>query len=251
MALNDSLAWYYSLDEDSGQRNDSVGTNHLTDNSTVASAAGKVGTAADFESGQSESLSIASNATMQMGDIDFTLACWVYHESTGGAQSYISKAGTSTGTTWEYNLRANAGVVQFYVANGSSTAFVAGTTFSTATWYFVVGIHDAVNNELRLYVNAGSPSTQAIAIAPMASNGVFRLGARATPSDHYYDGLMDEAAGWKRALSSGEITELYNSGNGRDYAYVSSGGGGIIQHSAPIIGVHGIHSTLFGGQLVR
>lgn len=40
MALTDNLISWWSLDEASGTRYDSHGTNHLTDNNTVSSEAG-------------------------------------------------------------------------------------------------------------------------------------------------------------------------------------------------------------------
>jgi hypothetical protein len=40
-----------------------------------------------------------------------------------------------------------------------------------------------------------------------------------------WDGLIDEVGFWKRVLTSAERTELYNSGNGRDYAYITAAAG--------------------------
>lgn len=71
--LNDNLVAHWKLDESSGTRNDSKGANHLTDNNTVTSAAGKLGDAADFESSNSERLTLADNADMSLGsNSDFT-----------------------------------------------------------------------------------------------------------------------------------------------------------------------------------
>src|SRR5690348_11404000 len=72
-ALTDSLVGYWKLDEASGSRADSAGANTLTDNNTVAGLAGLISNAGDFERDNSESLSIADNAALSMGDIDFTL----------------------------------------------------------------------------------------------------------------------------------------------------------------------------------
>ena len=66
--LANSLVAFWKLDEASGQRNDSIGTNHLADNNTVLSAAGKVyPLAATFAADANEYLSIASNAALSAG----------------------------------------------------------------------------------------------------------------------------------------------------------------------------------------
>ena len=50
-------------------------------------------------------------------------------------------------------------------------------------------------------------------------------------------GFIDEFGFWKRVLNSGEATELYNHGDGVDYAYISGG-------AAPTLADH----TLFFAQ---
>src|SRR4051794_40520428 len=78
-----NLVSYWKLDEASTgvapvTRNDSHGTNHLTDNNTVTSAAGKLGNAAQFTAANSESLSRIDNASLRFGDEDFSLAFWFW-----------------------------------------------------------------------------------------------------------------------------------------------------------------------------
>src|SRR5688572_29665368 len=82
-ALLTSLIAHWRLEETSDTRFDAHSTNHLTDNNTVASATGKLGTAASFTAANQESLAIADNAALSMGDLDFTLAGWVYINVSG------------------------------------------------------------------------------------------------------------------------------------------------------------------------
>src|SRR5262252_1520277 len=72
-----NLISYWKLDEVSGSRVDTKGTNTLTDNNTVTSTTGIINNAASFAAASSEYLSLASNATVQTGDIDFTITAWV------------------------------------------------------------------------------------------------------------------------------------------------------------------------------
>ena len=62
------LVAYWRLDETSGSRLDSSGNGHtLTDNNTVTSGAGKVGTAAVFTRASSERLSRADQPAFEVG----------------------------------------------------------------------------------------------------------------------------------------------------------------------------------------
>ena len=76
-----NLVSYWTLDEASGTRADSHGTNHLTPTNAPVGATGKIGNGCDFESSSAQYLSCASNPTLQTGDVDFTIAAWVYVEN--------------------------------------------------------------------------------------------------------------------------------------------------------------------------
>ena len=94
-ALADNLVAYWKLDEASSTRNDSVGTNHLTSNNSVGQATGKLNYAANFVAANSQYLSIADNADLSVGDIDFTVSAWIWLDSAGGARGIVGK-GNST-----------------------------------------------------------------------------------------------------------------------------------------------------------
>src|SRR5678815_5281605 len=100
MALTDSLIAFWELEEASGTRVDAHGANDLSDNATVTSAAGKVGTAADFEVGNSEFLSIVDNPDLSVADIDFTWCAWVNSESLDTTRYILSK-GTSSDHSYQ------------------------------------------------------------------------------------------------------------------------------------------------------
>lgn len=257
MAINTNLVAYWSMDEASGNRADSVGTSTLTPFGPPQSVAGKVGNAVNFVStGDDRLASAGSLAALAMGDIDFSIAYWVRQSSVSGARAHVAKTFGNTTASWEYYIRGNGTDLEFWQSSGS-VAVECQITAALAinTWYFVVAINDAVNNEARLYLNAGTPTTVAQTMVPQTSNAVLMVGARsgngtATDFSHEIDGDIDELGIWKYALTPTEIADLYNSNNGRNYAYISSGGGGggIVR---PTLNVQGIHSAVFGGQIVR
>ena len=240
MALIDNLQAFWELGEASGTRNDSHSTNHLTDINTVGSAAGKVGTAADFEFDSSEYLSIADNAALSMGDIDFSIALWVYLESKPAADNYIlCKYETGTNSREYAILRVNATPTpadrfRFQVSlTGSSTlAGVSATTFGApalTTWYFIVAWHSAGANTLNIQINDGTVDSVSHTGGAFSGTAPFQLGAvKTTVAALFFDGMMDQVGVWKRVLTSDEKTFLYNSGNGRSYAEIVTPPGGFI-----------------------
>jgi hypothetical protein len=235
-ALSDNLIACWSLDETSGTRADSVGSNNLTDNNTVLSGTGKFSNAADFETGNSEYLSIADNTDLSTGNIDFTFAAWVNAESVLGSNSgryIVSKHGASGNFEWGMTHEDQASVERFranVVANGTSPfVSVAADNLGTpsiATWYYVVFWHDATANTINIQVDNGTANSTAHSAGVFDGNGTFALGAYAQTPSKFFDGMIDEAAFWKRVLTADERTELYNSGTGMACSSIEGGGGG-------------------------
>lgn len=227
MALTDDLISYWELDEASGTRADAHDDNDLTDNNTVTSATGKVGDAADFERDNSEFLSIADNADVSTGDIDFTWALWVRPETLpAAAMAVLSK---DNGSVWEYEIYiSSTGAVRFYVENGGSSEEVTtpDITASNGTWLFIVAWHDATNNQLAIQVDNGTPVAESYAGGVADTDNGLYFGAES--GGVYFDGLIDQVGFWKRVLTTDERTALYNSGNGLSYAALSAYGDGTI-----------------------
>jgi hypothetical protein len=225
MAVITLLKAYWPLDETSGTREDAHGANDLTDNNTVSSGTGKVGTAADFEADNNESLSIVDNADLRTGDIDFSVSIWVKFET---ASSYpIMMAKSNGASDDEYTLFCVGAslVPRFQVQYNTSNSQYAewNAALSTGTWYHIVGWHDSVNNVLGITVNDATPITQAHSLGVNSGAQAFAMGRA---SGVNLDGMLDEAGFWKKVLTPTEITWLYNSGNGRNYAAIVAESGG-------------------------
>lgn len=236
MPITDDLISFWELDEASGTRNDAHGTNHLADNNTVLSGAGKVDTAADFEQDNAEFLSIASNASLQMGDIDFTICAWVNLESkthpTTDDLNIIAKRGGAGSLQYYLRYKESADRFNFEVSPDGSVSVTSlnATTFgspSLATWYFVVAWHDATANTINIQVNNGTADSTAHSTGVDATaTPDFMIGNYGTtlgPGDEQWDGLIDQVGVWKRLLTADERTFLYNSGNGRAYSELTGG----------------------------
>lgn len=246
MALSDNLIAYWPLDEASGVRADAHGTNDLADNGTVAQGAAIVqGNSADFTPNQF--LSIASNADLSTGDIDFTFAGWVVFDSFTGAPAILGKDNGGAGER-EYGLYGyTSGTNRLrWVVSSNGTGeqgAVEITGLTTATPYFVVCGHDSVNDVTFMSVNDGAMTTTAWSGGVRAGTGQFRLGDVPLTS-LYMNGRLDEWGFWKRVLTSAEITELFNAGAGRTYSYIVGGANSFLVSPATLPANHDGNITL-------
>lgn len=215
-AIAAKLTSWWSLDEASGTRHDSHGTNHLTDNNTVGQAAGKVSTAALFDSASTEYLSRASNATLATGDITFAFFGWLY-PTTGGDRAIATKM---MGSTYEYEiLRLSTTRLGAFINGTPCYPVSADLVMAQDAWSFFYFHFDATANEIVLQVNDNTAVTTAFATAGVSTLGPVTIGA------NYYNGALaelmegrlDEVAFLKDKLTTAERTWLYNSGSGRGY----------------------------------
>lgn len=203
LGTDSSLAGYWRLNEASGTRNDTKNTSHLTDNSTVTQAAGKIDNAALFTRANSETLSVADNANISVAS-DFTWSIWVYPVQVGINQGIIFK-----GSNFEYALLiVSSNNYWFYVKD--SQVLQSANTASVNTWYHLVCGYRADTGKIWLVVNNGA-AEEFTSDAPQDLTGALVFG---NWSGLFWDGRMCEAALWKKRLTTAEISTLYNSGNG-------------------------------------
>ena len=214
------IAWW-SLDETSGQRNDShINTLHLTDNNTVLSATGKINNGADFELSNSEYLDRPSSDVLLNPSGDFTVSCWVKFESIGQTQIVIGKF-EDTGDQYGWFIQAlNAGAIRFLVSDDGTAGGIAvatwGSNYLAGVWYHIVCYYDGTANEIGIIIDDGTAVTTAF-IGPIhASTAVFAIGSKGSGLN-WLDGIVDEPNCYAKLLTVAEITRLNNSGAGIGY----------------------------------
>jgi carboxypeptidase T len=213
------LRGYWSLDEGSGQRLDRSGRdNHLVDNNTVGSSLGQVGLAADFESDQSEYLSISNEAQNGL-DISssLTLVGWMNPERIERWQILAGKYEWGVNNRG-YRLDLRPGnCVGFIVSpdgsfiNGYLLEAHPSFTLSPGTWYHVVGVFDAQARTLSVYLNGELVASRSVTYGQVYNTSApFMLGAdlESGQATQYFDGRLDEWRIYSRALSQSEIANL-------------------------------------------
>jgi len=185
--------------------------------------------AAQFTAANSESLSIASNSTLQLGDIDFTIAGWAYLDSKTTARSIAGKRATGGTTDLEFTFVYDNATDRFVLAIGDSSniSTVAANNLgspSTGTWYYVVGWRDKTAGTINIQVNNGTVDSATVSRIPQVGTATFRVGAQQNTAAVFWNGRIDSLGFWKRTLTAAERTWLYNSGNGRVYADIGQSG---------------------------
>lgn len=191
----------------------------LTDNNTTASGTGKIGNAADFEKDNTESLSVSDNADLSAGSgVSFTVALWFKIES-DISMALASKDSGGTGTReWVLDYSSGGDRLTFRTGQPASSSFASSQTatafglLSVGTWYHVVCVHNADTDQNIIYMNGGYATTaSSVTQDPPDTSAPFQIGI--APFNNNWDGMVDAVKFWRRALSSTEVTELYNAEN--------------------------------------
>jgi hypothetical protein len=197
---------------------------------------GKIGKAFTFD-GINDFVLLPTNSMRFTGDFSFSF--FVSLGSVSGEQvifaceNYLSNENGDRG----YSIYSNNGVLKFggwynnsILFNSSST-----TTMSANTWYHFVVIKTA--SQVKIYMN-GSLQTTTNFTGTLAYNsvvypaiGVMYKQNNVNNANYSYisaGSKIDALSAWSKALTQAEITELYNSGNGKQLTATSIVTNGLI-----------------------
>jgi len=231
--LGTSLTSYWDLEEASGTRYDLHGSNDLTDVNTVGQNTGKVGNCANFVHANAECFSSTNN--MFGGQAKVSGAMWIYPTSHGTYTDMYYGEYESTGNHrgllfYRNNESPHNGLLQIDVSgDGTTSNFQIYRTdqaecVTLNTWYHIAFVLDVVAETCTFYVNGSAvdstkdSSTGSITtINSSASNTFYVASWDDDGTYHYNDGRIDEAGIWYKELTSGEVSDLYNSGDGLPY----------------------------------
>lgn len=217
---NVAAAW--SMNENAGTFvADSTGDGYNgTATSTTSVVAGKFGNARGFNGSQGY-IQVANEATLPFGTSARTVCSWVMTNSLSGT-SVIFDTGT-TSTDQFFGLgRSGADLDGF----GWNDDISVPNFFSTGVWYYVCLSYNGTT--AALYGNGVQLAQAAKSWNTVDSGGTF-IGN--DYSNHVWNGSIDEVSYYTRALSTAEISALYN---GYGYATPSDQGHELVaSYSAP------------------
>ena len=211
---------FWKLDETSGARVDSVGSNNLQDNGNPSQLPGKINSAIHLSLAGTQYLNIPDNSSLSTGDTDFTFAGWVKADDLTTYRVVASKRNSSSNGEWLLLYDPVIKNFKFYTYNGTTaTGGVAASSLgqpTTNTWYYIVAWRDKVAKTVNIQVNNGAVDTAIETGIPADSTADFKIGYTYSPSTAWA-GDIDEVGFWKKVLSTTERTALYNNGTGWTY----------------------------------
>jgi len=190
---------------------------------------GKIGQAFTFD-GVNDYVALPDNSLNFTGN--FSVSAWIYVSNVSGEKYIISNSNGNifdVNTGWCFGVFDNK--VSFWVYPGTSsfTGWLTNTTLSLNTWHHVSVTKKPSQSPL-LYINGVLSSTSLYnntmsnSLNPVystatypntkASIGVYRYN-NGSSAYAYWNGKIDGLSVWQKELTQTEVTELYNSGNGK------------------------------------
>jgi len=156
-----------------------------------------------------------------------TISAWIKTSASGSSQTILNTSDATVDNKW-LNLRVDGstGHLRFVANNGGTNSITTGSTdINTGSW-----VHVAItcnSSAYSLYVD-GSPETLTNSNNDGTWFGDFSLTnlsigrqIRSTISALPFNGNIDEVAVWDSALSSSQISTIYNSGTPSDLSSLS------------------------------
>ena len=182
---------------------------------------GKIGKAFTFD-GVNDYVALPDNSLNFTGD--FTTSFWFYANAFSGQDSFVTCENwvSPNDNGWYiYHYQGNLG---FSVYNGTNvTGWKTSTTITTGTWYHVVVVKNRSVSP-KFYINGalvdavlrhGTDTTlnPGYVTTQYCSLGTDRYAV--STAHAYLNGKMDGVNVWQREITQSEVTELYNSGAGK------------------------------------
>ena len=185
--------------------NDSVGSNHGTP-SNVSWVGGKIGQAGSFNGSKID----LTGKTIISGSV-FSIACWVKVNAFQNSGKIVAFGSAQTYRNIYIETGNNDNKIHV-ISWGipTSLSYELGTDWR----HLVVTLTGGI---LSLYVDGVLATSVTNAGSINVSGSSFQGIGSPIQYNDYFNGLIDEVGIWNRALTSDEITKLYNNGNGLTY----------------------------------
>lgn len=198
------------LDEGEGDiAHDSVGGNHGTLYGATWTI-GQVDGALDFD-GNGDYVYVEYSPSLDTSADEVTVTAWINTRDINKRQVIASRS-ISTNNSWLVEINptnCGAGRLNFVLDVPTNDGQLCGNIgIAPNTWYHAAFVYDGVNR--MIYINAQLDASKPDSGNVISANQPLRIGS--WTSERYFDGKIDEVVLWDRALSVGEIQQLYQSG---------------------------------------
>ena len=150
-------------------------------------------TARSVEFDGNDELEAPSSTDFDFGSGDFTMECWVKHDTSSGNQVYLNRSYYSASSNSSWLLFGNAnGNVDFYAtySTGWSFQMSAPATINDKSWHHIAVVRDGTN--IKIYVDGTLSKTQSI-------------GSNAIPNSTR---IVEIGSQWNSAYFTGKISNV-------------------------------------------
>jgi hypothetical protein len=203
--------------------NDSVGSNNGTAVGGLTYTTGKIGQAFQFN-GTNSYVSIPNSSNQFNFTSDFSISLWVNYNTTAASHEILF-SNYKVGGTWGsgFILYTDSTSLRFDLLN-QSTINSYSNSFNPIinTWYNIV-VTRKRSTESKIYIN-GVLQSGTYQFSNPTVDQTYQIGQIYNIGSYNNNTLlsnikMDAVNIWNRAITDTEVTELYNSGTGKQYPF--------------------------------
>lgn len=213
-----NLQGYWKLD---GNFNDSSPNSYTLTNSGATSVSGLFDGGYDFELADPDYATIAdaSCANLEISGSQ-SWVIWVKQETITSYQDPMVKAKADGSIIHGLTTSADANSFVYFTLTGLTTnSQVAGGTGTVGQWHHIAGVYDSSAGKLRVYLDGVKVGEVTAGGTATDTDGDFSLGRNGSAGNTYFDGVLDEAAVFNRALTDAEILSIFKAGRGTRTAW--------------------------------
>lgn len=228
MALTTNLIWAWHFDESSGNASDSSGNwNTLVNNGTIGFSSGKFSNCADFWTANSTKWFNIWSALLDTSTTgSSTIWGWININTDPSASVDYELFGASKSGWRQFEYKYSniwwTRCLNLTVYDGSTaSAYQQNVTLTVGVWYHVIFVVSW--NSVSIYLNGSQlGSTQTITnTSSYTPANSLTFGRHPNISAWYSNSKVDESYAWTRAITTSEISQLYNSWNWLIYPFTS------------------------------
>lgn len=212
----DGLQTYWKFD---GSGVDSAGNADVALQGAAGYSPGLFGQALSLGGSTSQyAIGTSNDTSLDLGAEDFTIQVWANFASLAGEQTLFEKFDGGAGPGYTIT-KLNTHRIQFFGPDAIDIETSSGVS-GPAIWNQVLVRRSGTQADV--FINGTNVGSQSVAAAAAVTNSLnpVRIGERDGGQNFPVNGLLDEIAFWKRAVTNAEVTALYGGGTGMQIAAV-------------------------------
>jgi len=206
-----SLVSRYKFEDntDTTTATDSVGSNPGTITGASYTTDSEVGSRAlDFD-GSNDTVDVGDKSSLDFGLGDFSITFHAKFRNTSSIQEPVNKEAAG-GSTIGYFIRNASGDLLFQTSDGNANTLNAAGAVVGNTYAFYAVTREQ-NTEKVIYVDGSQVASQSTSIGDISTGTSFNFGSR-NGNDLFADVVLDDLRIYNKALTSTEVSNLFNTG---------------------------------------